>query len=85
MDCVFGATLLAEGRGMAIDKSKIVTQDELQEPAPMDKAEDRAQKKIAELKSRTKKQVAQGLEMPVSGKGRPRNKKLERTSHRGEV
>ena len=46
---------------MSIDKNKIKTQDELDEPAPMDKADQRAEAEMKKLESRAKKEVAEGL------------------------
>ena len=46
---------------MSIDKNKIKTQDELDEPAPMDQAEQRVEAEMKKLESQTKKDVAEGL------------------------
>ena len=46
---------------MSIDKNKIKTQDELNEPAPMEKAEQRVEKEMRILEDETKKEVAEGL------------------------
>jgi hypothetical protein len=46
---------------MSIDKNKITTQDELNEPAPMDQAEERARAEMKELERQAKKDVAEGL------------------------
>jgi len=46
---------------MAIDKNKVKTQDELNEPAPMDKADKRAEAEMKKLEDETKKEVAEGL------------------------
>jgi hypothetical protein len=46
---------------MTIDKTKITTQDELGEPAPMDEAEKRAQKEMKKLERSAKRDVAEGL------------------------
>ena len=46
---------------MSIDKNKITTQDELGEPAPMDKADARARAEMEELERQAKKDVAEGL------------------------
>lgn len=46
---------------MSIDKNKITTQDELNEPAPMDKADERARAEMNELEEQAKKEVAEGL------------------------
>jgi len=46
---------------MSIDKNKIKTQDELNEPAPMDKAEQRVEAEMKKLEDEAKKEVAEGL------------------------
>ena len=46
---------------MSIDKNKITTQDELDEPAPMDKAEQKVEAEMRKLEGQTKKEVAEGL------------------------
>jgi hypothetical protein len=46
---------------MSIDKNKIKTQDEMDEPAPMDQADQRAEAKMKELEDKAKKDVAEGL------------------------
>jgi len=46
---------------MSIDKNKIKTQDELDEPAPMDQAEQRVEAEMKKLEGRAKKDVAEGL------------------------
>ena len=46
---------------MSIDKNKIKTQDELDEPAPMDQAEQRAEAEMKKLEGQAKKEVAEGL------------------------
>ena len=46
---------------MSIDKSKIKTQDELNEPAPMDEADKRAEAEMKRLEDETRKEVAEGL------------------------
>lgn len=46
---------------MSIDKNKIKTQDEMGEPAPMDKAEQRVEEEMKELEDKAKKDVAEGL------------------------
>ena len=47
---------------MDLDKSKIVTQDETGEPAPIDQVEDRVEAEMKRLKGEAKKQVADGLQ-----------------------
>ena len=46
---------------MSIDKNKITTQDELNEPAPMDKADQRVEAEMKKLERQAKKDVAEGL------------------------
>jgi hypothetical protein len=46
---------------MSIDKNKIKTQDELNEPAPMDQADQRAEAEMKKLEDQAKKEVAEGL------------------------
>jgi hypothetical protein len=46
---------------MSIDKNKIKTQDELNEPAPMDQADERAKAEMERLEQETKEEVAEGL------------------------
>lgn len=47
---------------MSIDKNKIKTQDEVDEPAPMEKAEQRAEAEMKELEDKARRDVAEGLE-----------------------
>jgi len=58
---------------MGIDKNKIKTQDELDEPAPMDQAEQRVEAEMKKLEGQTKKAVAEGLRN--QGKGEEGKKK----------
>jgi hypothetical protein len=53
---------------MEMDKDKIVTQDEMDEPAPMDQVEDRVEAEMKVIEANAKEQVAHGLQ----------DKKLER-------
>ncbi len=46
---------------MSIDKNKITTQDELDEPAPMDQADQRVEEKMKKLENKAKRDVAEGL------------------------
>ena len=61
------AVALMQGRGsipenhMSIDKNKITTQDELNEPAPMDQADARAKAEMERLEQEAKEEVAEGL------------------------
>jgi hypothetical protein len=47
---------------MEIDKNKIVTQDELDEPAPIDQIEDRVEAEMKVIEAQAKEQVADGLQ-----------------------
>jgi hypothetical protein len=47
---------------MSIDKNKITTQDDLNEPAPMDQAGERAEAEMKRLEDEAKRDVAEGLE-----------------------
>ena len=47
---------------MEIDKDKIVTQDELDEPAPIDQVEGRVEAEMKVLEGQAKEQVADGLQ-----------------------
>ena len=49
---------------MEIDKSKIVTQDEMDEPAPIDQVEDRVEAEMKVIEGKAKEQVAHGLQDP---------------------
>jgi hypothetical protein len=54
-----------------IDKRKIKTLDETDEPAPMDKVEERVEAEMKRLEGRTKEQVATGLDnKELARKGR---------------
>ena len=46
---------------MSIDKNKITTQDEMDEPAPMEQAEKRVEAEMKELEEKAKRDVAEGL------------------------
>lgn len=46
---------------MTIDKNKIKTQDEVNEPAPIDQAEQRVEAEMRELEDKAKRDVAEGL------------------------
>ena len=46
---------------MNLDKNKIVTQDELNEPAAIDQVEDRVEAEMKKLEGEAKRQVADGL------------------------
>jgi hypothetical protein len=45
----------------SIDKNKITTQDELNEPAPIDQVEPRVEAEMKELEKKAKKDVREGL------------------------
>ena len=47
---------------MSIDKDHVKTQDELDEPAPMDIVDKRVDAEMEELEDKAKKDVADGLE-----------------------
>jgi hypothetical protein len=47
---------------MSIDKNKIKTQDEVNEPAPMDQADQRAGEEMKQLQDKARRDVAEGLE-----------------------
>jgi len=46
---------------MSIDKNKIKTQDELDEPAPIDQVEERVDAEMKKLEGVAKRDVAEGL------------------------
>jgi hypothetical protein len=52
---------------MSIDKNKIKTQDELDEPAPMDQAEQRVEAEMKKLEGQAKKDVARNLRNQEAG------------------
>jgi hypothetical protein len=47
---------------MHIDKDRVKTQDELNEPAPIDQVEERVEAKMKRLEGAAKKRVADGLQ-----------------------
>ena len=47
---------------MEIDKHKIVTQEEMNEPAAIDQVEDRVEAEMKVLEGKAKEQVAHGLQ-----------------------
>ena len=47
---------------MSIDKDKITTQDELNEPAPIDQVDARVEKEMKELEKKARKDVREGLD-----------------------
>ena len=52
---------------MSIDKNKIKTQDEMDEPAPMDQAEQRVEAEMKNLEGQAKRDVAEGLRIQDEG------------------
>ena len=51
---------------MSIDKNKIKTQDELNEPAPIDKADQKVEAEMRKLEEEAKKEVAEGLKQQAT-------------------
>jgi len=49
---------------MSIDKNKIRTQDEMNEPAPIDQVEERVEAEMKKLEGTAKRDVAEGLQNP---------------------
>ena len=49
---------------MGIDREKIVTQEELDEPAPVDKVEERVQAEMKRIEGEAKKKVGDGIQDP---------------------
>ena len=49
---------------MGIDKEKIVTQDELDEPAPVDEVEERVQAEMKRIEGEAKTKVGDGIQDP---------------------
>ena len=47
---------------MHIDKNKVKTQDELNEPAPIDEVEERVEAEMKRLERATRREVAKGLD-----------------------
>ena len=56
---------------MSIDKNKIKTQDELNEPAPMDQAEARVKAEMQRLEQEAKDEVAEGLRQAEEDEDQP--------------
>ena len=46
---------------MDLDKKKIVTQDDLNEPAPIDQVEERVEAEMKKLEDEARKQVSEGV------------------------
>ena len=53
---------------MDLDKEKIVTQDELNEQAPIDQVEESVEARMKKLEGEAKKNVADGLQDPKLSK-----------------
>ena len=49
---------------MTINKNKVRTQEDLNEPAPVDQVEERVEGKMKKLEGQAKKAVADGLQNP---------------------
>ena len=47
---------------MGIDKNRVKTQDELDEPAPIDEVEERVEAEMKRLEDAARKDVAEGLQ-----------------------
>ena len=47
---------------MSIDKNRVKTQDELDEPAPIDEVEERVEAEMKRLEDAARKNVAEGLQ-----------------------
>ena len=47
---------------MEINKNKVITQDETNEPAPIDQVEDRVEAEMKVIEGKAKEQVAHGLQ-----------------------
>jgi len=47
---------------MSIDKNRVKTQDELNEPAPIDEVEERVEAEMKRLEDAARKNVAEGLQ-----------------------
>ncbi len=47
---------------MEINKNKVITQDEMNEPAPIDQVEDRVEAEMKVIEGKAKEQVAHGLQ-----------------------
>jgi hypothetical protein len=59
---------LGDYMNMSIDKNKIKTQDELNEPAPIDQAEQRVEAEMKKMEEEAKKEVAEGLKQQSENK-----------------
>ena len=70
---------------MELDKSKIRTQDEANEPAPIDQVEDRVEAKMKRIEGDAKESVAHGLQDPELEREAQRLKKEadEELNHSG--
>jgi uncharacterized protein YjbJ (UPF0337 family) len=64
---------------MEIDRDKVVTQEELGEPAPIDEVEGRVEAEMKRAEGRAKERVAQGLGDPgLEQEGRELEEEAER-------
>ena len=63
---------------MEIDKNRIVTQDELDEPAPIDQVEERVEAEMKVIEGEAKEQVADGLQ------DEKLKREAQRLKHEGE-
>jgi len=59
---------------MHIDKNKVKTQDELNEPAPIDEVEERVEAEMKRLEGSARKDVAEGLQNDEVAEERSHNK-----------
>ena len=66
---------------MSIDKNKITTQDELGEPAPMDKADQRVEAEMKKLEEQAKRDVAEGLQKQEVGEDEEERRRGRIISH----
>lgn len=72
---------------MEIDKDKVVTQDDLNEPAPIDQVEGRVEAEMKRIEGRAKESVGQGLqdaELEREGRELKNEGKREIADRRGE-
>ena len=53
---------MGDERFMGIDKNRVKTQDELDEPAPIDEVEERVEAEMKRLEDAARKNVAEGLQ-----------------------
>lgn len=53
---------MGDERFMGIDKNRVKTQDELDEPAPIDEVEERVEAEMKRLEDAARRNVAEGLQ-----------------------